>query len=147
MSSVLRLSLEERLTLSPDIQRISAALHHQWKPHYIVIGHCTGEPTFALLQKTFQDRYIYAGVGTVVNIPRTYTILDEGSPIWKHPRRVSAEPCSEFIPSTALVDDLAFFLFSLRHFLWKSGRCVMLCATFTPKGDSTRVHLPGAVQD
>jgi len=53
----------------PDIQRISAALHDQWKLDYIAIGHCTGEPTFAVLQKTFGDHYIYAGVGTVVNIP------------------------------------------------------------------------------
>jgi 7,8-dihydropterin-6-yl-methyl-4-(beta-D-ribofuranosyl)aminobenzene 5'-phosphate synthase len=53
----------------PDIQRISAALHDRWKLDYIAVGHCTGEPTFAVLQKTFQNRYIYAGVGTVVNIP------------------------------------------------------------------------------
>jgi 7,8-dihydropterin-6-yl-methyl-4-(beta-D-ribofuranosyl)aminobenzene 5'-phosphate synthase len=32
----------------PDIQRISAALHDQWKLDYIAIGHCTGEPTFAV---------------------------------------------------------------------------------------------------
>ena len=49
-------------------QRISAALRDQWLD-YIAMGHCTGEPTFAALQKTFRDRYIYAGVGTVVNIP------------------------------------------------------------------------------
>jgi 7,8-dihydropterin-6-yl-methyl-4-(beta-D-ribofuranosyl)aminobenzene 5'-phosphate synthase len=55
--------------LDPDIQRISAALRDQWKLDYIAIGHCTGEPTFAALQKAFRDRYIYAGVGTVVNIP------------------------------------------------------------------------------
>ena len=53
----------------PDIQRISATLHDQWKLDYIAIGHCTGEPTFAVLQKSFADHYIYAGVGTVVNIP------------------------------------------------------------------------------
>jgi 7,8-dihydropterin-6-yl-methyl-4-(beta-D-ribofuranosyl)aminobenzene 5'-phosphate synthase len=52
-----------------DVQRISAALHDQWKLDYVAIGHCTGEPTLAALQKTFGDRYIYAGVGTVVNIP------------------------------------------------------------------------------
>jgi 7,8-dihydropterin-6-yl-methyl-4-(beta-D-ribofuranosyl)aminobenzene 5'-phosphate synthase len=59
------------LIAAPDaeIQRISAALHDQWKLDYIAIGHCTGEPTFAALQKTFGDRYIYAGVGTAVNIP------------------------------------------------------------------------------
>jgi 7,8-dihydropterin-6-yl-methyl-4-(beta-D-ribofuranosyl)aminobenzene 5'-phosphate synthase len=53
----------------PNVQRISAALHDQWKLDYIAIGHCTGEPTFAALQKNFQDHYIYAGVGTLVNIP------------------------------------------------------------------------------
>jgi 7,8-dihydropterin-6-yl-methyl-4-(beta-D-ribofuranosyl)aminobenzene 5'-phosphate synthase len=52
-----------------DIQRISTALHDQWKLDYIAIGHCTGEPTFAALQKAFGDRYLYAGVGAVVNIP------------------------------------------------------------------------------
>ena len=53
----------------PDILRISAASHDQWKLDYIAIGHCTGEPTFAVLQKIFGEHYIYAGVGTVVNIP------------------------------------------------------------------------------
>lgn len=53
----------------PELQRISTALRDQWKLDFIAIGHCTGEPTFAALKKTFGDRYIYAGVGTVVNIP------------------------------------------------------------------------------
>jgi 7,8-dihydropterin-6-yl-methyl-4-(beta-D-ribofuranosyl)aminobenzene 5'-phosphate synthase len=53
----------------PDIQRISTALHDQWKLDYIAVGHCTGEPTFATLRKAFGDRYIYAGLGTIVNIP------------------------------------------------------------------------------
>jgi len=59
------------LVVTPDaeLQRISAALHDQWKLDYIAIGHCTGEPAFAALQKTFGDRYIYAGAGTVVSIP------------------------------------------------------------------------------
>ena len=52
-----------------DIQRISAALHDQWKLDYIAVGHCTGEPAFAALQKTFGDHYLYAGVGTILNIP------------------------------------------------------------------------------
>lgn len=52
-----------------DIQRVSAALHDQWKLDYIAVGHCTGEPTFAALQKAFGDRYLYAGVGTTVEIP------------------------------------------------------------------------------
>ena len=52
-----------------DIQKISAALHDQWKLDYLAVGHCTGEPTFATLKKTYGDHYIYAGVGTVVNLP------------------------------------------------------------------------------
>jgi len=52
-----------------DVQRITAALHDQWKLDYIAVGHCTGEPAFASLQRTFGDHYIYAGVGTLVNIP------------------------------------------------------------------------------
>jgi 7,8-dihydropterin-6-yl-methyl-4-(beta-D-ribofuranosyl)aminobenzene 5'-phosphate synthase len=52
-----------------EIQRISAALHDQWKLDYLAVGHCTGEPTFAALQKAFGDRYLYAGLGTVIDIP------------------------------------------------------------------------------
>src|SRR5271163_4087765 len=52
-----------------EIQRISAALHDQWKLDYVAVGHCTGEPTFAALQKAFGDRYLYAGLGKVIDIP------------------------------------------------------------------------------
>lgn len=52
-----------------EVQRISAALHDRWKLGYIAVGHCTGEPAFASLRKTFGDRYMYAGLGAVVNIP------------------------------------------------------------------------------
>jgi 7,8-dihydropterin-6-yl-methyl-4-(beta-D-ribofuranosyl)aminobenzene 5'-phosphate synthase len=52
-----------------DIQKTTAALHDQWKLDYLAVGHCTGEPTFAFLQKTFGDHYLYAGLGSVVAIP------------------------------------------------------------------------------
>lgn len=52
-----------------EVQRISAALHDQWKLGYIAVGHCTGEPAFASLRKTFGDHYMYAGLGSVVDIP------------------------------------------------------------------------------
>ena len=52
-----------------EVLSISTALHDQWKLDYVAVGHCTGEPTFASLQKTFGNHYLYAGVGTVVNIP------------------------------------------------------------------------------
>lgn len=59
------------LVQAPDteVARLSAALRDQWKLDYVAIGHCTGEPMFAALQKTFGERYIYAGAGTVVTIP------------------------------------------------------------------------------
>jgi 7,8-dihydropterin-6-yl-methyl-4-(beta-D-ribofuranosyl)aminobenzene 5'-phosphate synthase len=53
----------------PEVARLSSALREQWKLDYVAIGHCTGEPMFAALQKTFGEKYIYAGAGTVVNIP------------------------------------------------------------------------------
>jgi 7,8-dihydropterin-6-yl-methyl-4-(beta-D-ribofuranosyl)aminobenzene 5'-phosphate synthase len=35
---------------------------------YIAPGHCTGEPTFAALQRMFGDRYLYAGLGTTLGV-------------------------------------------------------------------------------
>lgn len=52
-----------------DIQRVATALHDQWKLDYLAVGHCTGEPTFDVLQKTFGDHYVYAGLGSLVAIP------------------------------------------------------------------------------
>ncbi|MGH8729227.1 MAG: hypothetical protein ACREV9_13990, partial [Burkholderiales bacterium] len=47
-----------------DIQRIAASLKDNVK--WLAAAHCTGEPAFAILQKTFGDRYLYAGVGTLL---------------------------------------------------------------------------------
>ena len=52
----------------PAIERIAAALHDTYKVDYIAPGHCTGEPSFAALQKAFGDRYLYAGLGTTLGI-------------------------------------------------------------------------------
>jgi hypothetical protein len=43
-----------------------AALKDTFKVESIAPGHCTGEPTFAALKKTFGDRYLYAGLGTIL---------------------------------------------------------------------------------
>jgi 7,8-dihydropterin-6-yl-methyl-4-(beta-D-ribofuranosyl)aminobenzene 5'-phosphate synthase len=56
------------------IERVVAALHDTYKVDYIAPGHCTGEPTFAALQKAFGERYLYAGLGTTLAVganPRT----------------------------------------------------------------------------
>jgi 7,8-dihydropterin-6-yl-methyl-4-(beta-D-ribofuranosyl)aminobenzene 5'-phosphate synthase len=70
----------------PAIERVATALHDTYKIDYIAPGHCTGQPTFAALQKMFGDRYVYAGLGTTLDLaanPRTASnrrangVLDE----------------------------------------------------------------------
>ncbi|MEJ0005926.1 MAG: MBL fold metallo-hydrolase [Steroidobacteraceae bacterium] len=71
----------------PAIEKIVTTLHDTYKVDYIAPGHCTGEPTFAALQKTFGDHYLYAGLGVTLALganPRTASdrhatgVLDEG---------------------------------------------------------------------
>src|SRR5260221_11444007 len=71
----------------PAIEKVVTALYDTYKVDYIAPGHCTGEPTFAALQKTFGDHYLYAGLGTTLNLgsnPRAAShrraggVLDEG---------------------------------------------------------------------
>ena len=56
-------------TPDPDVERIVNALHEKWKVDLIAPGHCTGEPAFAALQKSFGERYLYAGLGTMLKLP------------------------------------------------------------------------------
>jgi 7,8-dihydropterin-6-yl-methyl-4-(beta-D-ribofuranosyl)aminobenzene 5'-phosphate synthase len=55
----------------PEVQRIASVLHDQYRLDRIAPGHCTGEPEFAALKRAFGDHYVYAGVGTVVELSRT----------------------------------------------------------------------------
>jgi 7,8-dihydropterin-6-yl-methyl-4-(beta-D-ribofuranosyl)aminobenzene 5'-phosphate synthase len=59
------------LVTTPDaeIERITTALREKWKVDLIAPGHCTGEPAFAALQKAFGERYLYAGLGTILKLP------------------------------------------------------------------------------
>jgi Bacterial extracellular solute-binding protein len=54
----------------PEVERIAKVLHDQYKLDRIAPGYCTGEPEFAALKKTFGDHYLYAGVGSVVDLPK-----------------------------------------------------------------------------
>jgi 7,8-dihydropterin-6-yl-methyl-4-(beta-D-ribofuranosyl)aminobenzene 5'-phosphate synthase len=54
----------------PEVERIATVLHNQYRLERVAPGHCTGEPEFAALKKTFGDHYVYAGVGSVVNLPK-----------------------------------------------------------------------------
>lgn len=49
-----------------ELARIATALRDDWKIRWLAPAHCTGEPAFERLRATFDDHYIYAGLGTVV---------------------------------------------------------------------------------
>jgi 7,8-dihydropterin-6-yl-methyl-4-(beta-D-ribofuranosyl)aminobenzene 5'-phosphate synthase len=55
-------------TPDPEIERITAVLRDVWRLDLIAPGHCTGEPAFDALARSFGDRYVYAGLGTVVEL-------------------------------------------------------------------------------
>jgi len=56
-------------TQDAEIARLAAALHDQWKVDRMAPGHCTGEPAFAAFRKAFGDHYLYAGLGSVIELP------------------------------------------------------------------------------
>jgi 7,8-dihydropterin-6-yl-methyl-4-(beta-D-ribofuranosyl)aminobenzene 5'-phosphate synthase len=51
-----------------EIDRLANALHDTWKLDRIAPGHCTGEPAFAKLKQVFGEAYVYAGLGSVVEL-------------------------------------------------------------------------------
>src|SRR6267378_7239731 len=55
----------------PEVERIATVLHDQYKLERVAPGHCTGEPEFAALKRAFGDHYVYAGVGSVVDLSGT----------------------------------------------------------------------------
>lgn len=54
-----------------DIEKIVTALHDTFQVEYVAAGHCTGEPAFAALERAFGNRYLYAGLGTTIELPNT----------------------------------------------------------------------------
>jgi 7,8-dihydropterin-6-yl-methyl-4-(beta-D-ribofuranosyl)aminobenzene 5'-phosphate synthase len=58
------------VTSDADIEIIVKALHDTFKVEYVAPGHCTGEPAFTALSKAFGDRYMYAGLGTTLELPQ-----------------------------------------------------------------------------
>jgi 7,8-dihydropterin-6-yl-methyl-4-(beta-D-ribofuranosyl)aminobenzene 5'-phosphate synthase len=54
----------------PDIQQIAALIHDNYKVDYVAPGHCTGEPAFNAFKKMFGDHYVYAGLGTSLELGR-----------------------------------------------------------------------------
>lgn len=52
-----------------DIDPVVDSLRTKWKVQKIAPGHCTGEPAFARLKKAYGENYLYAGLGTKLEIP------------------------------------------------------------------------------
>jgi 7,8-dihydropterin-6-yl-methyl-4-(beta-D-ribofuranosyl)aminobenzene 5'-phosphate synthase len=59
-----------------ETQRIADTLHDTWKVQWMAPGHCTGEPAFAILRRTFGDHYLYAGLGTTLILGNNRVSVD-----------------------------------------------------------------------
>ena len=76
--------------LDPEVKRIATVLRDQYKLEWVAPGHCTGEPEFAALKKAFGDHYVYAGVGTIIDLPgRTIASASLASDPWARRRQRS----------------------------------------------------------
>jgi 7,8-dihydropterin-6-yl-methyl-4-(beta-D-ribofuranosyl)aminobenzene 5'-phosphate synthase len=51
-----------------EIDALVENLKAKWKVQRIAPGHCTGEPAFARLRKAYGENYLYAGLGTTVEL-------------------------------------------------------------------------------
>jgi 7,8-dihydropterin-6-yl-methyl-4-(beta-D-ribofuranosyl)aminobenzene 5'-phosphate synthase len=51
-----------------EIDVLVENLKTKWKVQAIAPGHCTGEPAFARLRKAYGENYLYAGLGTTVEL-------------------------------------------------------------------------------
>lgn len=69
------------VTPDPEIARIASVLRERWKVAYVAPGHCTGEPAFAALAKVYGERYLYAGLGTVIDFDRVPHAMAENSAV------------------------------------------------------------------
>lgn len=56
-------------TAENEIVRLVNALQNEWMVQEVAPGHCTGEFAFDALHRSFGRRYIYAGVGTIIELP------------------------------------------------------------------------------
>jgi 7,8-dihydropterin-6-yl-methyl-4-(beta-D-ribofuranosyl)aminobenzene 5'-phosphate synthase len=61
------------------IEKVTASLRDTWKVEFIAPGHCTGEPTFVALNQAFGNRYVYAGLGTVLTLGPTVKPLTQAN--------------------------------------------------------------------
>jgi 7,8-dihydropterin-6-yl-methyl-4-(beta-D-ribofuranosyl)aminobenzene 5'-phosphate synthase len=64
-----------------EIRQIAIDLRDSWEVRFIAPDHCTGEQAFAILKEIFGDRYVYAGLGTTLQIGgKVTTKAEAGQP-------------------------------------------------------------------
>lgn len=51
-----------------EIEHIVSMLHDTFKVDFVAPSHCTGEPAFVAFKKAFGNHYIYAGLGTAIQL-------------------------------------------------------------------------------
>lgn len=51
-----------------EIQRIATTMRDVFDVEWVAPAHCTGEPAFGSLNESFRDRYLYAGLGSVIRL-------------------------------------------------------------------------------
>lgn len=51
-----------------EIQRIADKLHDEFNVAWLAPAHCTGEPAFEILQNVFDNKYLYAGLGSRIEV-------------------------------------------------------------------------------
>ena len=51
-----------------EIDALTQSLQTKWKVQKVAPGHCTGEPGFARLKKVYGENYLYAGLGTKIEL-------------------------------------------------------------------------------
>ena len=62
--------LHEIQAPNAEVERIAVVLRDQYKVERVAPGHCTGEPKFGALKRVFGEHYLYAGVTSVVDLPK-----------------------------------------------------------------------------
>lgn len=76
---------------------------------WIAPAHCTGEPGFAILQKSFGDHYLYAGLGSMLVVGRKVTAYDgTGAPAFA--RAMNDDERQRYRQPTPRLDEEQLFL-------------------------------------
>lgn len=51
-----------------EVERLAHDLVHEWSVDSVAPGHCTGEVGFSVLSRMFGSRYLYAGLGSIIEL-------------------------------------------------------------------------------